>query len=344
MYYRLLLWLLFLSLVSSMSSVQATAELNIYSATVPVNSQSELVRTPALQQACRQVFIKVTGDKTILANSLIKDACLQCQLVTEFSYTHVSRPGKPFLLQVEFDHQAVNNLLSQAQQVLWQEDRPPLLALFTIGSATMPARLITQNDQPIANLLTTTAEELGLIIMLPSAADANLAPDIVTDIFATQLGSLTSYYNNYHALGLLLGKIDADNTRLNSQWRLLLGENQWHWDINRQSVPILINDLMDHVTHALRGLSKPINGSEASIITMIVNGINQQTELRQLLTIIHAAALVSDFNVVNITGNQVTLKLFLQGSKQIFQQSLQLQAALHLQGETDETLVYLWGS
>lgn len=308
---------------------------SIYKITVPVMSKSEMNKKSAIYQACKQVFVKVSGDKNIANESTIDTICNNGKFVQEFSYIRTDDPDRPFMLEVQFDSQAINSVLLYTQKTIWQY-RPVILAWVKITKAQKSSIVNKTTKNPISSLMSLYSQEVGIPIIFPNPQDSipeNSAND--------DLKFITKELAQHHAEGILLGNIEYSDTNLRSHWQLLLKKNVWNWEINDDLPNQIIHQLMSNIVAAL--LSENNVQAEQNVITMVVNGIEKQSDLSQLLKVLHAMPDLQSANIKNISGSQVQLELKISSNKSDFAHGLLGQPKLNLQGESDKTLVYLWG-
>lgn len=313
----------------------------IYQTVVPVASTSAMSRKDAFQQACKQILIKVSGDPHLPTNPMLSNACAQLQLVQEFRYIETDDPEQPFLLAVYFDSQAINNILAYAQKSLWQY-RPALFAWIKINKLQQ-AKIIEQTTKnPISGLITMQAKRFGLPVLFPSLPRNNIQLTVADDVLNLDYHTLMKVIEQYHAEGVLLGNIDYTDTELKTSWQLLLGQKKWSWDINHSLPTDVVDELFTHIITVLRERDQAALMQSFATITMLVNGIEQQADLRQLLKILHQVKFLRAAAVNNISGNQVQLSINTNGDQAQLVSYLSGQEHLKLQGESENSLVYLW--
>jgi hypothetical protein len=98
------------------NTAYAIKEPPIYSEEVSVANQNEEQRDEAIQQAFTRLLIKISGDNSILENPAIKTAIVNAKnKVQEFEYIPTHDASQPFLLNIQFNAKAVNQLVQNAK-------------------------------------------------------------------------------------------------------------------------------------------------------------------------------------------------------------------------------------
>ncbi len=318
---------------------------SIYEAEVPVSSQDERQRAQAIQQAFTQTLNKMSGGGAVLQNPAIQAAMAEAKnKVEEFSYAPSGLPGTPFLLKVKFDPKAMKSLLRQAKEPIWDENRPLILVWLAVENAAHTFEVLdSQSTNEFALVLKKTALQRGLPILLPMMDIAELNGVSTADIRAKSLPPLQKASERYHADGTLVGSIEVKDKLFAGHWRLTLGGNHWDWDLSSETIPGLMQALGNKLVTILAGRYAAVQTETvSSSLVLIVKGIGQQDDYENLLRLIKRISLVRQMEIENVLGDEVILRLDVQGAQQAFMQEASVGQHLQLQIEKENELTYLW--
>jgi len=166
-------FLLGLLILPAVPAVQAELVGTLYEAQAPVMGQSGDARAAGIKQAFAQVLVKVSGERSLLANpqidTLLKRASgfVQQYRFRALGSGSVASPEADRLLWVRFDEREVNRLLRESGVPVWGATRPSVL-LWLGEEAGASRSLISLEQQPrLKATLTRVAEARGLPLLLP---------------------------------------------------------------------------------------------------------------------------------------------------------------------------------
>ncbi len=230
-------------------SVSSSVELiDLYSVTIPVDSELQQERLLASQKALETVFIRVTGDNDALERFPFLAAKISSanQLLTSYSYfqdtveSHsdtatqsknndkltdlVDLTEKPSQLMAEFvfKPQAVKQLLFTASAPFWQASRPEVLVwLVTQEGATR--QIINDQVSPYHfGLLSQAARFRGIPIAQPLLDLEELSAIDKNDIWSLSIDKIEASSERYSHGAVLAGKISRANAgQWHGEWTLI---------------------------------------------------------------------------------------------------------------------------
>jgi hypothetical protein len=324
---------------------------SLYKGTVPVTTQAVAERNQAIQQALTQVLIKVSGNTQILNNPKLKSRLKTADtLIQQFSYI-TPPPNKnnvaPYLIEVQFDPVGVNEWLRDAGVAIWGQNRPLILAWIVYEAPGHPAEIMS-NDPTIeaVTLLKQYAGEHGLPIMLPMMDITDLDQVSVKDITDMAIPQIVNASKRYAGDAILIGHITQNDGNFISQWKFIMDNNQWNWNItdkNTNSIATLINNITN--TLAARFAVVTTNTIQKDL-TLKVMGITQYSDFAQLTRYLNHLTPVASVEITNIlTNNNVILKISLRSTQESFIKALSLGKKLTPVSNTNTTdtmVVYQW--
>ncbi len=133
-------------LLVSAAATGSAAEINtLYAAWVPVDNQQETTRIAALKTALARVFVKVSGERTVLQQAELSQALADAPtMVQQYSYQSrlLTAGDDPRLgLWVAFEKPLVNDALREAKLQTWGNIRPAVLVWMALNDKAESAAL-----------------------------------------------------------------------------------------------------------------------------------------------------------------------------------------------------------
>ncbi|NRA52560.1 MAG: DUF2066 domain-containing protein [Gammaproteobacteria bacterium] len=152
-----------LQLIWSVAAAQTVQ--GLYSANLPVSSQSASVRNKMLSRLLGRVLIKVSGQTNVLNNATIKQGLADALAYTaEFNFSEAGG----LRLSARFNEQLVDDLLKSAAVPIWGNTRPTVAIWVAYETANNKRQVVTeQMSNSYASVLTRQARGRGLPVILP---------------------------------------------------------------------------------------------------------------------------------------------------------------------------------
>ncbi len=339
--YGLSIFLIFLCNIASAINVNS-----LYIGEVPVQSQSPDERRQKMPAALAQVFMKVSGDNQILTNPRIKQQLSKASsLVQQFGYTAANTT--PYLLQIHFDMNGVNQCLREASAPVWEQNRPLILGWIHDESGEIGDILTHTTPNPVVDLMKQNMAARGLPFILPTMdnVDANTVnPQLITDMDITKLEAASKRYKSN---SLLIGHITKNGDLLTTQWKLTMGNDQWGWTITGKKAEDIIPALMNQITKTLSTRFAIVTSNAIQKnIELKITGIHHQADFTQLIRYLNHLAPVANVSISNINGSDVLLNISLRSTEESFLKAISLSHELSYVANTDNTppMIFKWNS
>jgi len=320
----------FLFLIHTTSAFSIKIE-SLYSAKIPVNTQSEQERIQSIQQALNQVLIKVSGDDKIINNDILKSRLkLGTQLIQELTYTNTPGNKQPFLLELHFDGNAINQWLRDASAPIWGQNRPLILSLIIYTSEEYPGEIISTSSSDSSNrivtLLNQNAERRGLPIIFPLMDLTDITQITVKDVLNQELTpNINLAEKRYSNDAFLFGNVTRHSNQLSSHWKLILGNDQWEWNLTGKTEADVLSALIDNITDTLTVRFAIVTTHQIqNSLQLKITNIRQQSDFVQLIRYLNHLTPVANVCIVEIAGNEITLKINLRSTQQAFMQAIAL--------------------
>jgi hypothetical protein len=318
---RLFLLLAFLIIGLIVNAAFAVRVESLYQGQVSVASQSQEEQNHAIQAALLQVLTKVSGNNLIANNAEIKSHLNDAaKWVLQVGYP------QPHLLSVNFDPSGINELLRQVNLPIWGQNRPLIVAWIEFESPGHPAEIISSDSvNEVMTLLKYSAEQHGLPMLFPLMDITDINQVTVNDIRTMAIPTLTNAAKRYAGDIILIGKIIQEKNNFTTQWRLVLNNNQWDWNLSGQTLNQVFSILMDNTMSTLASrFSVVTSNTVQSELILTVTGVTQKTDFAQLINYLDHLTPVANVDVKQISGSVVTLTISLRGTQQSFTQLLSL--------------------
>lgn len=318
---------------------------SIYSAEMPVATQTIQEKNRVLPLELGQVLIKVSGNSHILDNPKIKMALPQAEsLLQDFSYVASSQKEASYLLKIHFDPEGVNHLLRDAGVPLWGAERPLILGWVEYEIPDHVAEIIgADSSNPLRLSLKQEAERRGLPFILPMMDITDLNQITVNDIVTMHFDPLLNAAKRYASDAILVIRLFSLTTGFSSQATLVVGNDKWGWHIIGKNSQDVIAALMDNVADTLaKRFSVVMTDTVQHKIILKINSVKQQDDLKQMMQYLQHLTMVTDVQLVQITGDTVLLNVNLRTNSQSFKQMLEADHHMTPISSTDAILTYQW--
>jgi hypothetical protein len=275
----------------------ATVE-HLYEATVPLAERSERGQSEALQEAMRQVLVRVTGQR----NAAYEPAL--APLVTDARrYVQQFRVIGATQFFAGFDGAKLERLIADAGQPIWGQERPRMLIwLDPVDSAGRPIA----DERSLSTLrgtLDRTAELRGLPVVWPAGARSR-EPVAGADASAERLAALAE---EYAADAVLLGRASVSTAGTwRVRWTLYSGGERSEWSGPPEEGVHGAADVFAGVFAA--GTSQ---GDSAVMIS--VSGVHNLRAYAQVTSYLESLTLIRLLAVEELSGDIVVYRAEVRG-------------------------------
>ena len=155
-----------LTFIVVLLSTQLSAA-TLFTADVPVTSQTTSERKQALASAMASVLIKVSGDDAAPISKEGAQAIKNARrYLLQYRYDTASddlvEQGFPLVLRAKFDEGKVSELLKQSELGLWPDNRPQTLLWVIVDTIDQGRAVLTSEPNPLVAGLLSRADQRGL--------------------------------------------------------------------------------------------------------------------------------------------------------------------------------------
>ncbi|NQY89748.1 MAG: DUF2066 domain-containing protein [Colwellia sp.] len=178
--FKTLIFLLFvIASFLPFSAIEAVEVKDLYQASVTIKSRNNTDRATALKEALAAIMVKVGGNKSVLANKIIKKSLLDYRLyLNQYRYQlktlHTIKStgenpaqSKQLFLLASFNEDKINQLFQQANLALWGSLRPQVLLWLVNEDGLTRTIMSNSTDSKLAVMVNDFSAQRGLPIMMP---------------------------------------------------------------------------------------------------------------------------------------------------------------------------------
>jgi hypothetical protein len=206
-----------LSMQLSLSVVTAQTVIGLYSARLPISSQSETARNRMISELFARVLVKVSGSTAVLNNQLIKS-----RLGDAISYTaefNFATDADGLNLTARFNEELVDDLLTSAGLSIWGTRRPTVVVWLAYQGNNFQRKVLTeQSRNDYSRVISTRARYRGLPVLVPLwDLDDRLQVD-TTDVWGLFSDKIAVASQRYRADFMIIGKVFQQGNKTNIKW------------------------------------------------------------------------------------------------------------------------------
>jgi uncharacterized protein len=357
LYWRLIFkfkWIYFFGfLLICLTQVYAASNQDLYQASVPVASQSLQDRQQAFSTALAQVLVKLSGRTEVLTSRAIANQLPKASdYVQSFSYvvnpSAVDKKSR-YQLQVSFDVDALNHLLKTNDIALRVVERPKALMWLAVKQQQNIVLVGSEDSDNIAQLIFQAAQKRNISIFFPSYDLTDLERVDVTDVWLNNISVIEQAAQRYHVAPIVIGQLQetAQHT-WQGQWLLSFAEQQWHWDVNGQTVEDVIakgiNQLTDKLQEQIMNGTVAINDAIVPMKTMQneiilrVTHVDTMKSYHDVSNYLRRLVMVKSVDLIRVDSSDVVLKLVLNANTASFLEVLDEERILIPMYQTSVTM------
>ena len=157
--------LLLLVLLGFLSGAVMALQMPIYEGEAALAAGQDEQDEAALRAALAQVFVKVSGDRSITADPGLAAVLADARRITLLVAARTQADGSRMLV-ANFDPGAVHDRLAALGRPVWHDDRPPLLVWLGIDDGSQK-QIANANQVAALGAMTERARARGIPMLLP---------------------------------------------------------------------------------------------------------------------------------------------------------------------------------
>lgn len=332
----------------------------LYEVEIPVLDQSRKERSRVFQQAMQQVVIRVAGTSKVLGQPAVDEAMKKVsKYISQFRYKELPEnfPATPegedamtSMLWINFDAQAINNLLQVNNLPVWGKQRPTALVWLAVRDG--PDRYVVRHSDisPLKDELVNASLRRGLPLAWPKYDETDQQQLGFVDLWGGFWENIISASARYNAQSILVGRMDWQGHSWAVHWDLLQNTHQKGWEINSPDIDLLMAQGIDQATDRISKNYSVVSGnSEAVAIYIDIHGIKGLRDYAKINQYLQSLAQIKDVFASELSDTGVRFKVdTLVGEADLkralalgqFLQPVNVQATNQAAGQGDIVLAY----
>lgn len=348
-------WLLLLPLFGPIPSVVAQEEDQwLFEVDEPVASESTAERRRAESVALLEVLSRLTGLAEVPHdNEVIQTALGHANRYYDlFSYGTQGDEAKR-VVHFRFSEDALRRLAVQAGLPVWSSRRPLLVAWMAVEDGGQRSILSADSDNPARIALTRRARERGLPVTLPLMdleEQMRVSPVAVWGGFTDDVVRASARYG---AQAVAVGRIsESVMGRWLGRWDVTLPRtiadrfgDQLRLEFEGATPEAVVVPLVDRLTDVLASRYAVFSGSSVATYWFRVRGVIDVSSYAGLLRYLDDLDPVQQVDVMQVQGDQLTLRVQGAGSMETLMQIFELDRRLvpsPQRGYRDTMLDFVW--
>lgn len=313
----------------------------LYAASVPLANQEQNERQQAFRLAFEQVLTKVSGKRTLPNHPVITEALSRPQqYVAQFRYysdvEHTvgdgESPTRTLRLWTQFDAEAVEALLRDANIAVWGQARPSVLLWFALEEAN--GTLVLGADSSGSNRLTAvledTAAERGLPLILPlldledraRLSESNLWGGFKDDILAAS--------RRYQSEVVLVGRAyHLLSNQWETRWSMYWAGSSHGWSSRGEALePLLEEGIHQAAEYITQRFLAPSGATATDGVQLVVGGIHSLADYANTLRYLTALEVTDSIQVAKLQGDRIWFLVNARGGAAVIRDLLALNRKL----------------
>lgn len=329
----LALWLL------ALTPPLSAGEQNLYSAAVPVSSQSVPARARAASEGLAKVLVRASGvtDITSASSNVQQILSNASQYVDRFHYEQIpdGYGGVSEQLVMSFTPAVIERLLQQAGLPLWPVNRPEVLVWLVVDSPEEGRRLTNDPSTQVARGLLKGAAERGLQLKWPLLdLDDQLAIN-ANDVWSFEESVIMEASERYQVDTILVGRYTQTSAgQWWTSWQYFhRGDNQFY-DLRLEDGVLAGERALAPIADYLADRYSVFTNTKGEPRMMIqISAVEDFSDYRGVLDYLRQLALVTSSRLVSVNGSTLLMAVQLSGDEQKLRNALSLDKKLRLEAE-----------
>jgi len=301
----------------------------LYTVQVPFDQQDPGARKQAYARAIGEILVRVTGSEDAAESEL-----LQALFPNPGRYVLQFRPGDDDSLVVSLDGPAIERLLKQAGQPVWDSDRPATLVWLAVDWGGGEREIIAANEEEptlgdsrsidrnrlLRERIRAVAKRRGIPVVFPLVDAEDLETLSFGDIWAGFDDPLIAASRRYGATSILVGRIRAlefDRDR----WTHYFGDQESQWVGGPE---LAVNRLADDIAaqFAYRG------DAPVETVSLSITGIDSVDAYGAVQRYLQNLSVIEGYTIDTVVGGEIRFAVQVQGGRERLAGALEFSSML----------------
>jgi hypothetical protein len=305
------------------AKARATTVSHLFEATVPLPDRSEAGQAEALQEAMRQVLVRITGQRSAgyepALTPLIDDAR---RYVQQFRVVGTNQ------YFVGFDGARLERSIAATGQPLWGHERPGTLVWLATEDGARRAVVDGQSDSDLKRAIDRSAMLRGLPLIWPGRASGRS----FNDVWNGSPDSLRASAAEHGADAVLVGRASRSAASWRVRWTLLYGEENSEWSGS-------IDEGVHGAADKFAGVFAAGGEQGDTPVVISVSGIGDLGAYAQVTSYLESLTLIRALSVDELAGDTVVYRAQVRGDASRLARAIELGNRLaSTQGSGDPAL------
>ncbi len=328
---------------------------DLYTASWPVSDQTTQIRARALGNAFAQVLVRASGHERVLNSAMIQNSIANAEdYMRLYSYKKLSFAEqkiykKPLLLKVSFEPTAITNLLKDAGQAVWNNNRPS--GVYWIAVDENGEREIAVDGQDAeAIAVRKQAYQRGLPVTLPLMDLDDKSAVSIADVWGKFLEPVNRASRRYNADYVVMGSLSQSTSGWQGSWVVNLGNDGMRFTTSGATSDQAVSKMVDRIADRLAMKLAVVLTSETTTDYVLIKGLSSIESYAKVQSLLNNLSMVSSVNAIEVKENEVLFEIGLQSASQYLIDALELSSnlrkttvdSLDNSGNSQQALVYNW--
>jgi len=315
----------------------------LYETEVSVADQSESNRKIAIKTALRQVLVKLTGDRNVTANKVLKPLLQNAEKHTQL-YRYRNEPdgnGNRWKLQVCFDEITTDKILRSLGVPVWGKERPATLLWLTIEDDSGRKLINPSGEAEYLTVIENRMATRGIVLVYPLMDLIDTSSLRPSDIWGGIKETVLNASDRYGTDAILTGYINSRTTKIwEGAWTALVDGKITHWNTDGNLPSVVLNKGIDDMANILAEQYASSNiFKEVAEVQITVKKIDSLDQYAHVLKYLESLTSVSEVMVNRVEPGRVTFTLTVHGGSLAISQVIALGRELQQIGGKN-SLVY----
>jgi len=334
-------WIVF-SLLFVMNSAIAVEVTDLYTAKVPLDSQTQKDQNTALKSALEAVLVKVSGDNSILSNEFIRNETSRyTKYLAQFNY--INDNGVNHLV-ASFDETKVSQLFFQHNIPLWGRLRP-LVLFWVVSEDGLSRTIISETDESsLQNEISIIAEQRGLPVVLPLMDLTDNQNIEIPDLWGRFIDPIKQASIRYVPEAIVIIRVSKNNNNyptaditpecdlvcmqsiVNVDWHIAMS-NSDKVEVGKQyqgaNEQTLIKTIMSDITTYISKKYALTTETDNELVIDVAN-IDSLTKYVEVSQFLEKLSAINAVKLIKVEGNNRRFQLTIMGTPESIFSSLQL--------------------
>lgn len=296
----------------------------LYTVQVALDAKNPVAPVDPYRSALNRILVRITGEQGAAESALL------AELFPDASrYVLQYRPGEDNSLWVSMDGAAIENVLRQAGQTVWSNDRPLTLVWLAVDWGQGQREIVSSDDsdrspaeqrsldrnRQLRNRLQDAALWRGLPVAFPLMDTEDLGRISFSDIWGGFDERVLQASERYGAEAVLIGRVRPTAAQP-YRWTYHLGNEVLEYSAEPAQV-------IDQLANALVAQFAVAGDVPLETVSLTISGVNSLAAYGAVQSIMADLTPVERFSIETVAGDRIRYLVQVYGGAERLRQALQ---------------------